>query len=267
MKKYLLVLFFLFSSCAIEGEVFRLQTRMNSWYKLLDDTEDLLFAQNDIQTLGASLDQKESQDPIFKSNIVEVRIDEAIMSFDGTQTAHFFYNILLRDLARFSYEELFDSLSTAQKIEFITTSNTSIPAKVFSNAKRHYGFDSFTDAQIVDYYRTVSFPANYYPVIYDILVFLARYHNMESFLQGDMNTTLTTFDRVKELINSRSIPHRRQGEKDWQTWNEFKSRTYLSSLSDEEFLRVLAVVLPQMDTDVRIMTINNIRNRFLEQQQ
>ncbi len=266
MKKYLLVFFFLFSSCAIEGEVFRLQTRVNAWYKLLDDSEELLFAQNDIQTLGASLDQKELQDQNFQKQLSEVRINEAIMSFDGTQTAHFFYNILLRDLARFSYEELFDSLSTAQKISFITTSNTSVPSKVFSNAKKHYGFDSFTDIQILEYYRTVSFPANYYPVIYDILAFLARYNNMESFLRGDMTATMTTFSRMQELISSRSIPHRRQGERDLQTWNEFKNRTYLTSLSNEEFLQVLAVVLPQIDSDVRIMTIHNIRERFSEQQ-
>ncbi len=266
MKKYLLILF-LFGACAIEGEVYRLQTRINSWYALLDYSEELLFAKNDVDSLGISLDQKSSQDPNFQKQLSEVRIDEAIMGFDGAQTAHFFYNILLRDLAKFSYEEFLNSLTPAQKIEFITTSNTTVSPKIYNNAKRYYGFNSFTDEQILHYYRTVSFPANYYPTVYESLAFLARYRNMESFLQGDIPTTLTTFQKIKELTSSRRVPVKAQGQKDQQTWEELKNRTHLKSLSDEEYLQILAIIIQQMDTDVRVQTIHNIRTRFAEQQQ
>ncbi len=257
MKKYLVLLLFL-SSCAIEGEVYRLQSRINSWYSLLDDNAGRLFAQNRTEALGAYLDSSQNE------NLRAIRINEAIMSFDGEQTAHFFYNVLLKDLARFSYEEYMQSLTPSEIADF---AKNNIPPKtrVTDNARRHYGFKSFEDAEILSYYRNTSFPADYYPIVYDILAFLARYRTMDAFLSGDINTALSTFDNIDALKKSNRIPVRQQGERDQKHWDELKSRVYMQSLSDREFLEVLAAVLPEMDADVRIKTIDNIRNRFKEQ--
>ncbi len=129
MKKYLVLLLFL-SSCAIEGEVYRLQSRINSWYSLLDDNAGRLFAQNRTEALGAYLDSSQNE------NLRAIRINEAIMSFDGEQTAHFFYNVLLKDLARFSYEEYMQSLTPSEIADF---AKNNIPPKtrVTDNARRH----------------------------------------------------------------------------------------------------------------------------------
>jgi len=272
MKKYyLLIITFLTitSSCAIQGEVYRLQTRINYWHQLLNDDEEKMFAQNEVKKLGIILDQKEEIDPQFKKQIREVRINEAIMSFDGEQTVHFFYNVLLKDLAKFSYEEFMDSLSTEEKIQFIqkNLSNVVFIAKksLFNKARKDYGFNSFTDEEILTYYRTVSFPANYYVVVYDILAFLAKYRSMDLFLQGDIKGTVDVFNSIEKLKTSKSISVRKQAEKDLELWSDFKKRTLLTSLSNEEFTEMLMIVLPEMDTTVRVQTIDNIKNRFKEE--
>ncbi|MGL4677083.1 MAG: hypothetical protein ACRCWI_05395 [Brevinema sp.] len=266
MKKYILSICFLLSACAIEGEVFRLQTRLDAWYQLLTEPENLLFAQNKIIELGLSIDQKEQENEVFQKQLRAIRIKEAIMSFDGEQTTHFFYNILLQDLAKFSYEEFLNSLSTQEQIEFITnkifTPNTK-QDKVFRNAKKNYGFQHFSDQQIINYYRTVSFPANFYPLVYDVLAFLARYRSMDSFLQGDM--PLEVFDDIEALKKSKRIPLRTQGEKDHNLWQELKQRSHLTNLSNQEFLGILRATLSELDESVRIGTIENIRERFKEQ--
>ncbi len=272
MKKYyLLLITFLIttSSCAIQGEVYRLQTRINYWHQLLNDDEEKMFAQNKVKELGLILDQKEESDPQFKKQIREVRINEAIMSFDGEQTVHFFYNVLLKDLAKFSYEEFIDSLSTEGKIQFIqkTLPNTIFTAKnsLFNNARKDYGFNSFTDEEILSYYRTISFPANYYVVVYDMLAFLAKYRSMDLFLHGDIIGTVDIFNSIEKLKSSKSISVRKQAENDLKLWSDFKQRTFLTSLSDEEFAQMLLIVLPEMDTTVRVQTIDNIKNRFKEE--
>ncbi len=261
MKKYLAILLFL-SSCAIEGEVYRLQSRVNSWYNLLDGGAERLFAQNNTKALGAYLDSGDSPD--FQNSLRAIRINEAIMSFDGEQTAHFFYNVLLKDLARFSYAEYISSLSPVEISEFVRNSPPSKP-RITDNARRHYGFKSFEDGEILSYYRNISFPADYYPAVYDILAFLARYRVMDDFLRGDIEGSMTVFENIDSLKKSNRIPVRQQGERDQKQWDELKYRVHMESLTDRQFLDTLAVVLPEMDADVRIKTIDNIRNRFKEQ--
>ena len=272
MKKYYLLLITFLTittSCAIEGEVYRLQTRINYWHQLLNDDEEKIFAQNRVKELGLILDQKEENDPEFKKQIREVRINEAIMSFDGEQTVHFFYNVLLKDLAKFSYEEFMNSLSPEEKTQFIQKIllDTIFTAKktVFNNARKDYGFNSFTDEEILNYYRTISFPANYHVVVYDVLAFLAKYRSMDLFLQGDIKGTTYVFSSIEKLKSSKSISVRKQAEKDLALWSDFKQRTFLTSLSDEEFTEMLMLVLPEMDATVRVQTIDNIKNRFKEE--
>lgn len=268
MKKYLLLTFFIFGACAIHGEVFRLQNRMEALYELLDDNDEKLFAAQKITELGMSLDTKAQTNENFNTALRNVRIHEAIMSFDGEQTAHFFYHVLLRDLAKFSYNDFFNSLTSEEKILFITQDsldNYTQKTDILAKAKKNYGFKSFSDEQVLNYYKNISFPANYYPIVYETLAFLARYRSLETFLQEDYTGTLVIFDNIKQLSNSRRIPIRKQGEKDLQTWQELKNRVYMSDLSDEQFLKILSSVLPKMDTDVYTTTINNIINRFKEQ--
>lgn len=273
MRKNILLIIFLFPfiSCAIEGEVFRLQNRVKNWYQILNNSEKSLFIQDKSAELGILLDEKEKTNQVFQEAMRQIRIDEAIMSFNGEQTVSFFYRILLKDLVKFSYEEFMNVLSPIEKINFIQygaeidfSDNNKIQS-VFQRAKNHYGFSGFSDVQILEYYKKISLPAIIYPTVYEMLSFLARYRSMEELLKGDIKTPLQSFENLEKNLKSRRIPTRKQAENDKETWESLKERAFLQDLSNEEYISLIySVILPNMDEDVSIKTINNIRNRFRE---
>ena len=274
MKKIILLsLCFLFSSsCAIQGEVYRLQNRVKNWHAILNPEEKILFVQKNFIELGVILDQKELTDKSFTQKLRKIRIDEAIMSFNGQQTSYFFYHVLLKDLVKFSYKEFMDILSPEEKKDFInkkdigeTLKNSGIKS-VLQKAKNTYGLQDFNDEEILNYYRTTSFSAVAYPIVYEVLAFLARYRSMEDFLVGNMAIPLDAFNTLDKLLQSRRIPTRKQAEKDAETWESLKERVFLEDLSNEDFLVLVATVfIPEMDPEVQLTTINNVRNRFKEQ--
>lgn len=266
----ILFLGLLLSSCAIAGEIYRLQTRFSYWNNILSPEERQLFAQNDTNQLGMIIDKKESEDTNFAKKMRELRINEAIMSFDGTQTAHFFYHVLLKDLVKFSYKEFIDTLDSNEQLLFAQTQFfTNIPfdnknlKKVFDNAKNNYGLNDFTDIQILNYYRHISLPATTYVEVYNILAFLARYTALDSFLSGDYSHPLAIFSLINNAVNSKREMLKKQGKKELKVWRDIKERTLLTKLSNKDFLIVIhSTILPEMDADVRIKTIDNIKNRF-----
>lgn len=269
MKYLLIMTLFIFSSCAIQGEKFRLQTRMNNWNQILTPEQHQLFAQNDTNTLGMQLDEEESKNSEFAEKIRELRIDEAIMSFNGVQTAYFYYNTLLKDLVKFSYAEFMQSLNADDQILFMYSTNYSqnefIKAnKVLKNVST-YGMKDFSKDQVLHYYRTVSMPAVVYVLVYDILAFLAKYQLLEAFLAGDFEKTSSLFKFFNDAKTSTKISLRRQVTKDEEYWKSLKQRSLLK-VSDIQFLEIIRnVILPEMDPDVKIQTIDNIRKLFKEQ--
>ncbi|MGL4366884.1 MAG: hypothetical protein ACRCTQ_01175 [Brevinemataceae bacterium] len=264
-----LMVLLLFFSCAFEGEIFRLQNRMSLWNNLLGSDKLQLFAQNELQQLGQLIDQCEVQDTNFAQKLREIRINEAIMSFDGTKTAHFFYHTLLKDLVKFSYVEFINALTSDEIMYFISNKQfATVPfqsdlKKVFDRARNEFEMIQFSDQQILNYYRSILFPGTVYPVVYNVLALLARYEVLESFLQGDISSTMAFFERLKTLTESKRKLVRDQADKDYRNWSSQKQRALLNDFSDEQFLTVLyQYVLPEMNPDVRIRTIDNIKNRF-----
>ncbi|MGL4560906.1 MAG: hypothetical protein ACRCV0_01285 [Brevinema sp.] len=270
MKYILMIILLVMTSCAIQGEKFRLQTRMNHWNTLLNDQELQLFAQNNTNELGHMLDQKE-QETEFADRLRQIRINEAIMSFNGVQTAHFFYNTLLKDLVKFSYAEFMSSLTPQNQLFFMYQTNYpadsfASSSKIIDQAIKIYGMKGFTKEQVVTYYRTISMPQVIYPLVYDVLAFFAKYQMFEPLLMGDIDQSIIIFDMLQNAIKSTRISLRKQAEQDIKFWNNIKKRS-LMTVSDKEFLEVISmVILPEMDVDVRTKTIENIRARFKEQQ-
>ncbi|MGL4394185.1 MAG: hypothetical protein ACRCS8_03070 [Brevinema sp.] len=266
---YLLLILFMTSSCAIEGEIYRLQTRMSHWNKLLNESELQLFAENQTNELGTILDQKEA-DPEFAQKLRQLRVNEAIMSFDGVQTAHFFYHTLLKDLVKFSYEEFMTSLSTEEQILFMTQTNYSDESfsssiKIINNTK-NYGMKDFTREQVLAYYRHVSMPQVMHVLTYDILAFIAKYQLLDLFLAGNIDAVSGLFKFLEDAQRSTKISLRKQAEQDLKIWKDLKTRSFLK-VSDVEFLGLLAsVILPEMDQEARNLTIANLKTRFKEQQ-
>ncbi|SFB71688.1 hypothetical protein SAMN02745150_00443 [Brevinema andersonii] len=272
MKIKFLILLLLSSGCAIQGEIYRLQQRMNPWMTLLSDEEDQLFASNNTNELGAIIDNKEKLDPFFAKKMRELRIAEAIMSFDGTQTAHFYYHVLLKDLAKFSYHDFMKNLSPDELDIFLAenrqfkdnpfSSNKKI-IKIIEDAKKNYGMTGFNDIQILNYYRTISLPAIVFPVVYDLLAFLAKYGALSDFMAGDFNRTIQNLSSIEKNKKSRRVPTRKQAEKDSLEWKNIIERTQFFSISDEKLLEIIKnVILPEMDPDIRERTLSNISTRF-----
>jgi len=272
MKKMILLIFnlLILSSCAIEGEIYRLQTRLSYWDKILNTEEQRLFIETKFDELGQIIDAKELSDTNFANKLRELHINEAIMSFDGKQTAHFFYNILLRDLMKFSYIDFMKTLDTEEQLLFVQTKEfTNMPfdnknlTKVFINAKNEYGVKYFNEVEILNYYRHILLPYTIYSTVYDILAFLGRYRALEDFLKGDIVFALDPFTLINMSINSKKVFDRKMGKKELKRWRNIKKRTLLDKLSEEQFLNIIYYnILPEMDKDVRALTIKNVRERF-----
>lgn len=272
MKIKIFILLLLSSGCAIQGEIYRLQQRMNPWTALLSDEEDQLFASNNTNELGAIIDNKEKLDPFFAKKMRELRIAEAIMSFDGTQTAHFYHHVLLRDLAKFSYRDFMKSLSPEELDIFLAEnrqfknnpfSNNKKIVKIIEDAKKNYGMTGFNDMQVLNYYRTISLPAAVFPVVYDLLAFLAKYGALSDFTAGNFNKAIQNLSSIEKNKKSRRVPTRKQAEKDLLEWKNIIERTQFYGISNEKLLEIIKnVVLPEMDPDVRERTLNNISERF-----
>lgn len=272
MKIKIFILLLLSSGCAIQGEIYRLQQRMNPWTALLSDEEDQLFASNNTNELGAIIDNKEKLDPFFAKKMRELRIAEAIMSFDGTQTAHFYHHVLLRDLAKFSYRDFMKSLSPEELDIFLAEnrqfknnpfSNNKKIVKIIEDAKKNYGMTGFNDMQVLNYYRTISLPAAVFPVVYDLLAFLAKYGALSDFMAGNFNKAIQNLSSIEKNKKSRRVPTRKQAEKDLLEWKNIIERTQFYGISNEKLLEIIKnVVLPEMDPDVRERTLNNISERF-----
>lgn len=272
MKIKFFILLLLSSGCAIQGEIYRLQQRMNPWTALLSDEEDQLFASNNTNELGAIIDNKEKLDPFFAKKMRELRIAEAIMSFDGTQTAHFYHHVLLRDLAKFSYRDFMKSLSPEELDIFLAEnrqfknnpfSNNKKIVKIIEDAKKNYGMTGFNDMQVLNYYRTISLPAAVFPVVYDLLAFLAKYGALSDFMAGNFNKAIQNLSSIEKNKKSRRVPTRKQAEKDLLEWKNIIERTQFYGISNEKLLEIIKnVVLPEMDPDVRERTLNNISERF-----
>ncbi|MGL4387999.1 MAG: hypothetical protein ACRCTJ_01225 [Brevinema sp.] len=270
MKYILLIGIFFMSSCAIQGEKFRLQTRMNHWNTLINEQEMQLFADNKTNELGLILDQKE-HNPEFADQLRQLRVNEAIMSFDGVQTAHFFYNTLLKDLVKFSYKEFIYSLKSEEQYLFMSqstykTDDFTSSAKIIQNATKIYGMKNFTKDQVLSYYRNVSMPQVMHVLAYDILAFMAKYQMLNIFLSGNISQASELFTFLNNSQHSSKISLRKQAEQDLKIWDHLKKRSFLNVSNQELLTFIFYTVLPEMDQNVRNQTIENIRSRYKEQQ-
>lgn len=272
MKYLLPCLFLFFGGCAIQGEVFRLQQRVKAWNNILPDEQLSLFAQNDTNTLGLWLDSQEAADPGFAQKLKTLRQDEAIMSFDGTQTAHFFYNTLLKDLAKFSYAELIKNLNAEEFQKFLASPDGSSLlgggniTETLANARASYGMTNFSDADILRYHRQKSLPAHLYIVVYDTLSFAAK----QGVFLWKNNPNEDSYEAIAQSLqtmekNARS--RRRQAKRAAQSsldeWNYILSRAQVPAMPPKTFLKIITEqILPEMDREVQQATMYNLNVRF-----
>lgn len=269
MKYLLPCLFLFFGGCAIQGEVFRLQQRVKAWNNILPNEQQLLFAQNNTNALGLWLDSQEASDPEFAQKLKTLRQDEAIMSFGGTQTAHFFYNTLLKDLAKFSYAELIKNLSAEDFQKFLASPDGSSilggakAAEVLADARASYGMANFSDADILRYHRQKSLPAHLYIVVYDTLAFAAKNNSYTEVMNGRYDSISQILEDTAKNAKSRRRQVKRTAQSTMDEWNYILSRAQVPAMPPQTFLKIIVEqVLPEMDTEVRNTTLHNLNVRF-----
>ena len=274
MKSVLLSFCLLLGGCAIQGEVFRLQERMRVWNELLPQEQRVLFAQNDTNAVGAFLDQQEASSPEFAKQLRDLRVNEAIMAFNGVQTAHFFYNTLLKDLAKFSYTELIRNINAEEFNQFLASPDGSgiadvqKVAGVLNNARTTYGMPDFTDANILMYHRKKSMPAHLYIVVYDTLAFAGRNGILLEVLTNSYQGVDETLKTMRQNVKSRRPQTRRNAQAGLDEWNYILSRAQVPSMSDSEFMKIVVEkVFPEMDSEVQGKILGGVSARFLPRPQ
>ncbi|MGL5722108.1 MAG: hypothetical protein ACRCY4_06900 [Brevinema sp.] len=269
MKSVLLSFCLLLGGCAIQGEVFRLQERMRVWNELLPQEQRVLFAQNDTNTVGAFLDEQEASSPEFAQKLRDIRVNEAIMAFDGVQTVHFFYNTLLKDLAKFSYAELINSLTADEfnlfldQVDGSGIANIAKVAGVLNYARSAYGMPDFSDADILMYHRQKSMPAHLYIVVYDTLTFAGRNSLLADVYNGSYQGIDETLKAMRQNVKSRRPQTRRVAKAGIDEWVYILSRAQVPAMADSDFMKIIVEkILPEMDEDVREKILTGIEQRF-----
>ncbi|MGL5255206.1 MAG: hypothetical protein ACRC9L_09475 [Brevinema sp.] len=269
MKSVLLSFCLLLGGCAIQGEVFRLQERMRAWNEILPQEQRVLFAQNNTQAVGEFLDEQEQNDQEFAKKLRNLRVNEAIMAFNGAQTANFFYNTLLKDLAKFSYYELISSISVDEFRQFISKYDGSGIADVsklntvFNHARSSYGMPNFSDADILMYHRQKSLPAHLYIVVYDTLAFAGRQGILNDVLANSYQGLDEKLKTMRQNVKSRRPQTRRNAQNALNEWDYIISRAHVPSMPASEFMKIIVEsILPEMDPEVRAKILSGIQTRF-----
>ncbi len=260
MKKVILltaVLFF-FAGCAVTSESYRYKIRFDDFYRLLNDQEKTFFNDNKLAELGASLDQRASTDLELSNDLREVKIHEAITTFDGSETAYFFRSIILRELNRPNYYKLMNFLSNGETEAFATGNNfvqmfeqkiqdNRKFSKFVDSLKKEYRLYDFTDEQLYRFFRSVVFPESTQKQVYYLFDVLKKSFLLQPFLDGDIDNVARQLDQKLQASSSTGIR---------MSWNSVRRYSGLVNTDTATFLRIYRdVVMKEMDPDALKETI------------
>lgn len=160
---------FLLFGCSVTSEKFRYQSRFDRFYFLLNNDEKGYFASGDLDKLSASIKPRLESDKALNKHWDDVQYYEAISGFNPAQTAHFFREVILKELDRDYYYKFMGMLDAGRQKEFALTNgfmdsylrlykqNPSFKSIVDSIKKdgRLYGF---SDSQVYGFLRHTIFP-------------------------------------------------------------------------------------------------------------
>lgn len=293
MRKGFVWLFMLLiaTGCVVTSEEFRYKQRFDEFYNILDDQERLLFADNDLDALGKSIDLREQEDDDFATNLLEVRIYEAITTSDGYETGYFFRYFILRELLRdqfYDYMDYFDGDAQeafAREEGFIENHLGLMDQErkfrnLVQNLTTEYRLYDYTDEQIIKFFREVSFPEVSRKQVYYLLDFLKSYSDEKITLSGDEirseatgylseiqeknagKNELTLYglfamgyiDSAAEILESKLKDSTGYGIK--KEFKKIKGLSGLDNLDTAKFLEVYyEVVLQEMDQEALRKTI------------
>jgi hypothetical protein len=242
-----IVLFFL-SGCSVTSEKYRYQWRFDKFYNLLSDEEKADFRNADYAKVGLSLDKRASGDKKLVAELKKVKEYEAITTFSGEQTAHFFREIILRELNRNNYYRFMKFLDSKAAVSFSKNENfMEVFNKLYQsdhafknfidNMKTEYRLYGFSNEQVVQFFRNVTFPEATRKELYYLLKELKEGQALDDFKSGSLEASAKKLDdALKKLITM------------GMDFDNMKSRAGLSKLDTFSVLEIYSkVVMKEMD--------------------
>lgn len=226
----------LFSGCAVTTEKYRFQTRLDHYYRLLNNSEKEAFRKGDYQTAGLSVDARISSDNAFKLAWTKLQQDEAITTFDGPQSIHFFYFTLLKELNRTSYLRFMGFLDAQGQTAFVKKEGivpiveklmiTSHEFKgLMESVKTEYRMNGFSNEEIVQFFRDVEFPEVSRREVFNILKILKSVNALEDFKSG--NTDLASRKTDAGMKQNIAMSYELDRIKDWSGLTKIDTKTFL----------------------------------------
>ena len=206
------IILFFFSGCSVTSEKYRYQWRFDKFYSLLNDDEKAGFRNADYSKVGLSLDKRITEDKKLDTDLKKVKEYEAITTFSGEQTAHFFGEIILRELNRNNYYQFMKFLDPKAAVSFLKNENF---AEAFDklyqsnhafknfidNMKIEYRLYGFSNEQVVQFFRNVTFPEATGKEFYYLLKILKEGRALDDFKSGSIETAAQKMDvSLKKLI-------------------------------------------------------------------
>ena len=182
MKKliFILAVIMFLSGCAATSDKFQFQMRMDSFYRILNTNELAAFQKGDYDAFSNSIDSRLSNESRLLKAFSAIQENEAITTFNSYQTAHFFREIILRELNRENYYRMMKFLDATNQEAFAKKDN--FQPKFDSLYKSNSSFKSFVDSlrydsrlngfsneEIADFFRNVSFPETSRKELYHLL--------------------------------------------------------------------------------------------------
>ena len=243
-----IVLFFL-SGCSVTSEKYRYQIRFDRFFNLLSEQEKASFRNADYAGTGQSIDKRAETDQKLALELKKVREYEAITPFSGEQVAHFFGVTILRELNRNNYYKFMNFLDSDQAVSFSKNDNfmdsfnklyqNKNDFKNFiENMKTEYRLYGYSNEQVVNFFRNVSYPEATRKEFYYLLKILKESQALEDFKSGKIEESAQKLDAaVKNLITL------------GMEFDDLKEKAGLKKLNSFSILEVYSkVVMKEMDT-------------------
>lgn len=242
----------MFSGCAVTSEEYRYKQRFDAYYKLLNENEKANFRAYKMKEVGKSIDVREANDAKLKANMYDVRIAEAITSFDGEEMTKFFYEIILRELNRTSFYKLMDFFNSAEQLNFVYQNRDFIAnfnskyskdkkfKRFVDSLKKEYKLYDFSTEEIMSFFRNVSFVEVSRKQVYSLFKFLKKIKLLSKADNGDFKTIAIELDKRFAKMASVSLK---------EEFLQIKNLSGMNNVeSTELFLKAYyEVVLKEMD--------------------
>lgn len=263
MKKLFLLLILpaLLSSCIITSEDFRYKERFDDFYNVLTEDQKLLFAEGNLSALGASIDESVNTDFDYATALEEVKITESIMTFDGVDTATYFYEIILREIHRDYYYELMEFFDSSMQNLFVFDIDTCVDralametednkfARFLDHLKSEGRLYGFSTEEVIRFLRDISFSELSQKQVYYLLDFLNDQGYYSSFIGGNISGVANGLTEDFSTISGNGIKKK---------YNKIVDLAGLDELGVEEFLTAyFEVVMVEMDSSALQKTLEH----------